>query len=64
MNTLLECFEKTYLSIWKSAALQTRTYVLPSRLPNHDVLQDWVNAYQQNRASATAELLTLLTQVQ
>lgn len=27
------------------------------------VLQDWVNAYQQNRASATAELLTLLTQV-
>lgn len=27
------------------------------------VLQDWVDAYQQNRASATAELLTLLTQV-
>lgn len=27
------------------------------------VLQDWVNAYQQNRAAATAELLTLLTQV-
>ena len=27
------------------------------------MLQDWVDAYQQNRAAATAELLTLLTQV-
>lgn len=35
----------------------------PSYTLNDDVLQDWVNAYQQNRASATAELLTLLTQV-
>lgn len=25
--------------------------------------QDWANAYQQNRAAATAELLTLLTKV-
>ena len=27
------------------------------------LLQDWVDTYQQDRAGATAELLTLLTQV-
>ena len=58
------CFEETCASHMKEHGTQNCTYVpLPYSL-NHDVLQDWANAYQQNRASATAELLTLMTQVQ